>query len=77
MTDLGQRGLTSLLVEGGAEVYASFLNEGQVDKLIVFIAPLLVGGQKAKGMIGGRGAAQITEAIRLKEMKVKAWAGIF
>lgn len=75
LTDLGRRGLTSLLVEGGAEVYASFLSEGQVDKLVLFIAPLLVGGRQAKGMIGGRGAAQITEAIRLKEMKVKAWAG--
>ncbi len=75
LTDLGQRGLTSLLVEGGAEVYASFLNEGQVDKLVVFISPLLIGGQKARGMIGGRGVARITEAIRLKEMKVKTWAG--
>ena len=75
LTELGQRGLTSLLVEGGAEVYASFLNEGQVDKLVLFIAPLLVGGQKAKGMIGGKGVARITEAIRLKEMKFKAWAG--
>jgi diaminohydroxyphosphoribosylaminopyrimidine deaminase / 5-amino-6-(5-phosphoribosylamino)uracil reductase len=71
LAELGRRGLTSLLVEGGAEVYASFLTEGQADKLVLFIAPLLVGGQKAKGMIGGQGAAHIKEAIRLREMKVR------
>lgn len=75
LTDLGRRGLISLLVEGGAEVYGSFLSERQVDKLILFIAPLLIGGQKAKGMIGGQGVASITEALRFKEMKVKSLAG--
>ncbi len=75
LTDLGRRGLISLLVEGGAEVYGSFLSERQVDKLILFIAPLLIGGQKAKGMVGGQGVASITEALRFKEMKVKSLAG--
>ncbi|MBI5604148.1 MAG: bifunctional diaminohydroxyphosphoribosylaminopyrimidine deaminase/5-amino-6-(5-phosphoribosylamino)uracil reductase RibD [Deltaproteobacteria bacterium] len=75
LTDLGRRGLISLLVEGGAEVYGSFLSERQVDKLILFVAPLLIGGQKAKGMIGGQGVASITEALRFKEMKVKSLAG--
>lgn len=75
LADLGRRGLISLLVEGGAEVYASFLSEGQVDKLVLFIAPMLIGGRRAKGMVGGRGAAKITGAIRLKDMKVKPWAG--
>lgn len=75
LTDLGRRGLISLLVEGGAEVYGSFFSERQVDKLILFIAPLLIGGQKAKGMVGGQGVASITEALRFKEMKVKSLAG--
>lgn len=72
---LGRKGITSLLVEGGSEIYSSFLKEKQVDKLILFIAPLLIGGKKAKGMIGGIGAATISEAIRLKEMKVTSWSG--
>jgi diaminohydroxyphosphoribosylaminopyrimidine deaminase/5-amino-6-(5-phosphoribosylamino)uracil reductase len=75
LAELGRRDLTSLLVEGGAEVYASFLNEGQVDKLVLFIAPLLIGGQKAKGLIGGMGADKITEAVRLKEMRFRSWDG--
>jgi diaminohydroxyphosphoribosylaminopyrimidine deaminase / 5-amino-6-(5-phosphoribosylamino)uracil reductase len=72
---LGRRGISSLLVEGGAEVYGSFLNEHPVDKLIVFIAPCLIGGRKAIGMIGGAGIAQMNEAIRFKEMTVKLWSG--
>ena len=72
---LGRRGITSLLVEGGAEVYGSFLEEHLVDKLIIFIAPCLIGGRKAIGMIGGAGITRMTEAIRLKEMSVKPWSG--
>jgi diaminohydroxyphosphoribosylaminopyrimidine deaminase/5-amino-6-(5-phosphoribosylamino)uracil reductase len=75
LTHLGQRGVTSLLVEGGAEVYGAFLKEHQVDKVVIFIAPCLIGGRKAIGMIGGTGVAKISEAIRLKEMKVKDLAG--
>jgi diaminohydroxyphosphoribosylaminopyrimidine deaminase / 5-amino-6-(5-phosphoribosylamino)uracil reductase len=72
---LGRKGLTSLLVEGGSEIYSSFLTEKQVDKLVLFVAPLLIGGKKAKGMIGGSGAAWVSEANRLKDMKVTSWSG--
>jgi diaminohydroxyphosphoribosylaminopyrimidine deaminase/5-amino-6-(5-phosphoribosylamino)uracil reductase len=75
LTHLGRRGITSLLIEGGAEVYSAFLNEQQVDKLVIFMAPCLIGGRKAVGMIGGTGVAKISEAFRLKEMKVKSLAG--
>jgi diaminohydroxyphosphoribosylaminopyrimidine deaminase / 5-amino-6-(5-phosphoribosylamino)uracil reductase len=74
---LGRKGITSLLVEGGAEIYGSFLQEKQVDKLVLFIAPLLIGGKYSKGMIGGTGADRIAEAIRLQNMKVsRVWGDI-
>jgi diaminohydroxyphosphoribosylaminopyrimidine deaminase / 5-amino-6-(5-phosphoribosylamino)uracil reductase len=75
LSHLGRSGITSLLVEGGAEVYGSFLSESQIDKLIVFIAPCLIGGRRAIGMIGGTGITQMTEALRFKEMRVKPWFG--
>jgi diaminohydroxyphosphoribosylaminopyrimidine deaminase/5-amino-6-(5-phosphoribosylamino)uracil reductase len=71
LAHLGRRGVTSLLVEGGAETFAGFLEERMVDKILVFIAPCLIGGKKAPGMIGGKGAARIAEALRLKEMRVR------
>jgi diaminohydroxyphosphoribosylaminopyrimidine deaminase/5-amino-6-(5-phosphoribosylamino)uracil reductase len=75
LSHLGRRGITSLLIEGGAEVYGSFLDERQGDKLVVFIAPCLIGGRKAIGMIGGTGITRMTEAMRFKEMRVKRLAG--
>lgn len=72
---LGQKGITSLFVEGGSEIYASFLNQKQVDKLFLFIAPCLIGGQKAKGMVGGEGVKTVAEAFRFREIQVKLRAG--
>jgi diaminohydroxyphosphoribosylaminopyrimidine deaminase / 5-amino-6-(5-phosphoribosylamino)uracil reductase len=66
---LGQKEVTSLLVEGGAEIFASFLNEKLADRLWLFYAPILIGGQSAKGMIGGGGAATVAEALRLDRLK--------
>lgn len=69
LAHLGQKEVSSLLVEGGAEIFASFLNEKLADRLWLFYAPLLIGGQGAKGMIGGRGAATVAEALRLERLK--------
>lgn len=45
MRRLGQAGVTSVLVEGGAGVHASLLRDRQVDEAYLFIAPLFIGGQ--------------------------------
>lgn len=65
LDELGRRGILSLLVEGGAEVHASFFAEGLVDKVQVYIAPIVVGGRDAPGPIGGNGAPLLRDAIRL------------
>jgi diaminohydroxyphosphoribosylaminopyrimidine deaminase/5-amino-6-(5-phosphoribosylamino)uracil reductase len=44
LADLAERGITRLLVEGGAAVHASFLNAGMADRLAVFSAPMILGG---------------------------------
>lgn len=43
LTELSQRGVTSLLVEGGGRVFSSFLNAGLADELIFFVAPKVFG----------------------------------
>lgn len=63
---LGQRGVTSLLVEGGATVQAAFAAAGLVDKYLAFVAPLTIGGTGAPGPVGGRGPALLAEARRLR-----------
>ncbi|HEV3103176.1 MAG TPA: bifunctional diaminohydroxyphosphoribosylaminopyrimidine deaminase/5-amino-6-(5-phosphoribosylamino)uracil reductase RibD, partial [Candidatus Dormibacteraeota bacterium] len=65
LDELGKRGVLSLLVEGGADVHASFFAEGLVDKVQAYIAPILIAGRDAPGPIGGEGARQLRDAIRL------------
>jgi diaminohydroxyphosphoribosylaminopyrimidine deaminase/5-amino-6-(5-phosphoribosylamino)uracil reductase len=77
MAHLGKRPVTSLLVEGGAEIYAAFLNEHLVDKLFLFYAPILIGGTGAKGMLGGAGAATVAESLRVKPLKWRRLAHDF
>jgi diaminohydroxyphosphoribosylaminopyrimidine deaminase/5-amino-6-(5-phosphoribosylamino)uracil reductase len=72
---LGERGIDGLLVEGGANVAAAFLEAGLIDKVILFIAPRIVGGQEAPSAVGGRGVERIAEAWQLKEASVRMLNG--
>ncbi|RUM44586.1 MAG: bifunctional diaminohydroxyphosphoribosylaminopyrimidine deaminase/5-amino-6-(5-phosphoribosylamino)uracil reductase RibD [Desulfocapsa sp.] len=42
---LGEKGICSLLVEGGAEVHSSFLRKGLIDRVMLFVAPLFAGSE--------------------------------
>lgn len=67
---LGRRGITSLLLEGGAEVNASALRDRAVDRVMFFLAPKLLGGRDAMGAIGGVSPRRLSEAYTLKEITV-------
>jgi diaminohydroxyphosphoribosylaminopyrimidine deaminase/5-amino-6-(5-phosphoribosylamino)uracil reductase len=67
---LGKREIMSLLVEGGGQVNASFLEAGLVDKVYWFIAPKLCGGNRAPSPVGGRGVARMAEAVRLTSYNI-------
>ena len=54
LAELGRRGLTSLLLEGGATLAAAFAAADQVDEARVFVAPLLLGGPAAEVPVAGR-----------------------
>jgi diaminohydroxyphosphoribosylaminopyrimidine deaminase / 5-amino-6-(5-phosphoribosylamino)uracil reductase len=68
LDELGQRGMLSLLVEGGAEVHASFFAEGLVDKVYAYVAPRLIGGKDAPGPLGGTGVNHLPESPQLREL---------
>ncbi|MEW6035697.1 MAG: bifunctional diaminohydroxyphosphoribosylaminopyrimidine deaminase/5-amino-6-(5-phosphoribosylamino)uracil reductase RibD [Candidatus Micrarchaeota archaeon] len=67
---LGAMGMKRILIEGGSELNAKALEEGIVDRLALFIAPMVIGGREAKGVVGGIGIGRIGEAIRLRRMKM-------
>jgi len=72
---LGEMGITSLMVEGGSGVNGSFLDEGLVDKLILFVAPRLIGDARAPGIFGGKGVSRIEGARPLKDVEVTRIGG--
>ncbi len=61
---LGDRGVIQLLVEGGATVAASFHRRGLVDRYVIHLAACLFGGDDARPMFAGPGAASIDDVWR-------------
>lgn len=59
---LAQRGIVSVLVEGGPTLLASALACGLVDVLLIFYAPKVIGGTKAPGIVGGDGVDSLDKA---------------
>ena len=64
--ELGNRKIDSVLVEGGAEIHASMLDSGLVDKLQIYIAPKIIGGTNAKPVVGGKGVELVRDAYMFK-----------
>lgn len=62
---LGERGLDSVLVEGGGRIHASALASGIVHRVLAFVAPLLVGGEAARTPVEGPGVARVDDGWRL------------
>lgn len=67
---LGERDITSLLLEGGAGVAGAFLDAGEVDRLQLFMAPVLFGGETAGNIFDGVGSAGVDDAVRPISMTV-------
>ncbi|MBF0460169.1 MAG: bifunctional diaminohydroxyphosphoribosylaminopyrimidine deaminase/5-amino-6-(5-phosphoribosylamino)uracil reductase RibD [Magnetococcales bacterium] len=70
MAQLGQRGILSVLAESGATLSAALWEAGLVDRLALFLAPLLIGGRMAPGLLQGEGVARLAEAQRLTNLRV-------
>jgi diaminohydroxyphosphoribosylaminopyrimidine deaminase/5-amino-6-(5-phosphoribosylamino)uracil reductase len=69
MRKAGREGITSILIEGGSKVATSALKAGVVDKLMIFIAPKLIG--TGTDAVGDLGIARIEEAIGLEDIKLR------
>jgi diaminohydroxyphosphoribosylaminopyrimidine deaminase/5-amino-6-(5-phosphoribosylamino)uracil reductase len=67
---LGDLSVTALLLEGGGELNAAFLEAGLVDRVRLFVAPILLGGRQSPGPVGGAGRG-LKEAFRLQGVTVR------
>lgn len=70
---LGQRGLLSVLVEGGANVASQLLQEQLVDRLLIFVAPKLLGGD-GRPMLESLGVQRMSQAIATGPLRVRRFA---
>ncbi|MFH2067143.1 MAG: bifunctional diaminohydroxyphosphoribosylaminopyrimidine deaminase/5-amino-6-(5-phosphoribosylamino)uracil reductase RibD [Pseudomonadota bacterium] len=71
MPILGQMGITSLLIEGGGKVIHSALAAGIIDKVLLFYAPKILGGNDGIPMCSGKGPEKMSQAIHLSDMSVQ------
>lgn len=71
MEELAKRQISHVLVEGGGSVIASFLKEKLADKVLIFIAPKIIGGKDAPTSVEGEGIKKIDNAIQLKDVEFK------
>ncbi len=75
MGRLGEMGITSVMIEGGASLNASALRSGIVDKVAVFIAPKMIGGRASIPCVGGESWRRLDEAYRFRDVTVKKLGG--
>ncbi|HAP44419.1 MAG: riboflavin biosynthesis protein RibD [Spirochaetes bacterium GWD1_61_31] len=68
---LGAEGIDSVLIEAGAELAWSALSAGVVDSVRCYYAPLIIGGQRSTGAVGGAGYLELGKALRLQDMRVE------
>ncbi len=71
MRKLGAENVTSLLVEGGGEVNASFLLGGFAQRVAFFYAPKILGGRDSRKAVAGDGAKNLAEIVQLREVEWK------
>ena len=67
---LGERQVVSVLVEGGSKLFGYLFDGGLADKVLAFVSPIIIGGQKAKSVVGGVGVEQVAEASSLHNVRM-------
>ena len=71
---LGDMKLTNILVEGGSRVITSVIENQLADRVMVFVAPIIIGGAGAKSPVLGTGINKISEAAKINEIEIKRFS---
>ncbi len=71
MKKLAEKGIVYTLAEGGGVLIAALLENGLVDKVALFYAPILIGGRDAVSVVMGEGFAEIDKAIRVDDITIE------
>jgi diaminohydroxyphosphoribosylaminopyrimidine deaminase/5-amino-6-(5-phosphoribosylamino)uracil reductase len=71
LDELGAREIQSLLLEGGPHLAGAFLEAGEIDEARIFVAPLMLGGAKARTAVEGIGVGEIAGGARALAMETE------
>ena len=67
---MGKKKITSVMVEGGSILFGSLFDNYLIVKVLVCIAPLIIGGDEAKSAVAGHGAETIAKALHLHNVSI-------
>jgi diaminohydroxyphosphoribosylaminopyrimidine deaminase/5-amino-6-(5-phosphoribosylamino)uracil reductase len=68
---LGKRDVQGVLVEPGPRLAWSFLRGGLADRIVLYLAPKVLGGARAGGVVGGEGFAPVDAALPIRFQRVE------
>jgi diaminohydroxyphosphoribosylaminopyrimidine deaminase/5-amino-6-(5-phosphoribosylamino)uracil reductase len=68
LEDLGARGMSRVLVEGGARVLGSFLAAGLVDRVMIFVSPRILASADAPGPAAGPSGRALADALPIADL---------
>lgn len=68
LKQLAEKGIISLLIEGGSEVFAAALREKVINKVLFIYAPKIIGGRDSIPLFSGEGKRELTSAYRLTKV---------
>ena len=75
MEELGRREITSVLAEGGGTLHAGLLEAGLVDRVVVFIAPRILGGERAPTFVEGAGCDRVDQGWPVVSWRLRRLPG--
>jgi diaminohydroxyphosphoribosylaminopyrimidine deaminase / 5-amino-6-(5-phosphoribosylamino)uracil reductase len=70
MKNLGEKLVSSVLIEAGGTINAALFEKKLIDKVVLYMAPKLVGGQSAPTFLEGTGVAEMGNAVELANLCV-------
>jgi len=74
---LKTKGIVSILIEGGSRIAGSLIDLGLIDKFVIFIAPIVIGGCSSLGPVSGSGIDNVSEALQFKTTQFQKYGDDF
>lgn len=71
LRELYARGIHSVIVEGGSVVHSEVIRQGLWQKMMLFVAPMIVGGADAPAIFSGEAVSRLTEAYTFRFDRVE------